>query len=170
VSALIDEIEQLDYVLIAHSHASVARRVADFVLVFGAVNVNKTVARVGVVLIQAIKPQDARHHQVLSRRKRIVRFERHATLKDSITRQAAADLLCDAEATGWCFHAAFFGPDSKSRRGHRVTADLRFAFDQGEPLIANRDVNIFHFWLNTHAELRIKAFATGRALQNILLA
>jgi hypothetical protein len=54
--AFIDKTEQLDYVRIAHPHASMARRVADFVLVFGAVNVNEAVARVRVVLIQAIKP------------------------------------------------------------------------------------------------------------------
>ena len=54
--AYIDKIEQLDDVRITHPHASVARRVADFVLVFGAVNVNETFARVRVVLIQAIKP------------------------------------------------------------------------------------------------------------------
>ena len=165
VSTFIDEIEQLDYVLIAHSHASVARRVADLVLVLGAVDVNETVARVGVVLIQAIKPQDARHHQVVGRRKRIIGFQRHATLKNSITRQVGADLLCDTKVAAWCFHAAFFRPDSKSRRGYRVTADWRLVFHQGEALIANRDMNIFHFWLNTHDGLRIKAFAAGRALQ-----
>ena len=44
----------------AHSHASVARQVVDFVLVFGAVDVNETVARVGVVFIQAIKPHPRR--------------------------------------------------------------------------------------------------------------
>ena len=146
MSTLIDEIEQLDYIRIAHSHASVARRVADFVLVFGAVDVNETVARVGVVLIHAIEPQDARHHLVFSRRKRITGVQRHATLKHSITRQAVANLLCNAEATGWCFHAAFFRPDSKSGSGHRVTADWRLVFHQGEALITNRNVNIFHFW------------------------
>ena len=54
--AFIDKIEQLDYVRIAHPHASMARWVADFVLVFCPVNVNEAVARVRVVLIQAIKP------------------------------------------------------------------------------------------------------------------
>jgi len=54
--AFIDKIEQLDHVRIAHPHASMARWVADFVLVFGTVNVNEAVARVRVVLIQAIKP------------------------------------------------------------------------------------------------------------------
>jgi hypothetical protein len=40
---------------------------------FGAVNVNETVVRVGVVFIQAIKPQHPRHDQILRRRKRIDR-------------------------------------------------------------------------------------------------
>src|SRR6266516_3251021 len=39
--AFIDKIEQLDYVRIAHPHASMARRVADFVLVLGAVNIKE---------------------------------------------------------------------------------------------------------------------------------
>ena len=134
-----------------------ARRIADFVLVFGAVNVNETVARVGVVFIQAIKPQDARHHQVVSRRKWIVGFQGHATLKDSIARQAGANLFCDAESTGWRFHAAFFRPDPESRRGHRVIANWRLVFHHGEALVANRDMNIFHLWLNTCTELGIKA-------------
>ena len=51
---LICEIEQLDYVRVAHSRASVARQVADFVLGPGAVNVKRSCA--GVVRIQAIKP------------------------------------------------------------------------------------------------------------------
>ena len=144
VSTLINELKQVYDINISHSDASVAGWHADFVLVPGAVNVNETVARVGVVFIQAIKPQDAGHHEVCSRRKRIFGFQRDATLKHSITRQAAADLLCNLETAGWCFHAAFFRPDSKSRRGHRVTANWRLAFHHSEALIANRDVNIFH--------------------------
>jgi hypothetical protein len=54
--AFIDKIEQLHHVRIAHPHASMARRVTDFVLVLGTVNVNEAVARVRVVLIQTIKP------------------------------------------------------------------------------------------------------------------
>jgi hypothetical protein len=41
---------------IAHLHASVAHRVADFALVLGAVNINETVTPAGVLLIQAIRP------------------------------------------------------------------------------------------------------------------
>jgi hypothetical protein len=156
VSTLINKLKQVYDINISHSDAPVAGWPADFVLVFGAVNVNETVARVGVVLIQAIEPQDARHHQVLSRRKLIAGFQRHATLENSIARQAAADLLCDTEVADWCFHAAFLSPDSKSRSRHRVGADWRLVFHQREALIADRDVNVFHFWLNTCAELRIK--------------
>jgi hypothetical protein len=47
------EIEQLDYVRVAHPRASVARQVADFVLVPGG-RVKRPCA--GVVRIQAIKP------------------------------------------------------------------------------------------------------------------
>lgn len=168
MSTLINKLKQVYDINISHSDAPVAGWPADFVLVFGAVNVNETVARIGVVLIQAIEPQDARHHQVLSRRKLIAGFQRHATLENSIAWQAAADLLCDTEAAGWCFHAAFLSPDSKSRSGHRVVADWYLVFHQGEALITDRDVNVFHFWLNTCAELRIKpnspaARQSGRA-------
>src|SRR4029453_6430316 len=97
--------------------------------------------------------------------KRVVGFERHTTLKNSIARQAVANLLSNAEATCWGFHAAFFRPDSKSGRGHRVTTDWRLVFHHGKALIANRNVNIFHFWLNTHAEWRIKAFTARRKEQ-----
>ena len=58
---------------VAHSNASVDRRVVDFVVVFGAVNVNETLVRVGVVFIKAIKPQGPRRDQILRRRKWIDR-------------------------------------------------------------------------------------------------
>ena len=65
--------QRLDYVRIAHSHASVASRVADLVLVLDAVNANETVVRVGVVFIQAITPKAPRRDQILRRSKRIHR-------------------------------------------------------------------------------------------------
>lgn len=49
--ALIDHFEQFDHVLVTHPHAAVTRRHADFVLVFGAMNVDEAVARVRVGLI-----------------------------------------------------------------------------------------------------------------------
>jgi hypothetical protein len=49
--AFIDHFEQFDYVLVAHPHAAVTRRRADFVLVFGAMNVDEAVACIRIVLI-----------------------------------------------------------------------------------------------------------------------
>ena len=55
---LIDHFEQFDHVLVTHSHAAVTRRRADFVLVFGAMNVHEAVARIRIVLIQSVEPQN----------------------------------------------------------------------------------------------------------------
>ena len=48
---LVDHFEQFDHVLVTHPHAAVTRRRADFVLVFGAMNVDEAGARVRIVLI-----------------------------------------------------------------------------------------------------------------------
>ena len=51
---LIDHFEQFDHVLVTHPHAPVTRSCADFVLVFGAMNVHEAVARIRVVLVQSV--------------------------------------------------------------------------------------------------------------------
>jgi hypothetical protein len=55
---LIDHFEQFDHVLVTHPHAAVTRSRADFVLVFGAMNVHEAVARIRIVLVQSIEPQN----------------------------------------------------------------------------------------------------------------
>ena len=55
---LIDHSEQFDHVLVTHPHAAVTRSRPDFVLVFGAMNVHEAVARVRIVLIQSVEPQN----------------------------------------------------------------------------------------------------------------
>ena len=57
-----DKIEQFDNVGVGHSHAAVAIGGSDLVLVFGAVNVNESVPRVQVVLVEAIEPEDSRRN------------------------------------------------------------------------------------------------------------
>ena len=53
---LIHEIEQLDHVGIPHPHATAAVGGADLVLVFGAMDVNESVACIGIVLVQPVEP------------------------------------------------------------------------------------------------------------------
>ena len=55
---LIDHFEQFDHVLVTHPHAAVTRSRADFVLVFGAMNVDEAVARIRIVLVQSVEPQN----------------------------------------------------------------------------------------------------------------
>ena len=45
---------------------------ADFVLVSGAMNVNEAVARIRILLVQSVEPQNTRRDQILRRRKRFV--------------------------------------------------------------------------------------------------
>ena len=54
----IDHFEQFDHILVTHPHAAVTRSRADFVLVFGAMNVDEAVARIRIVLVQPVEPQN----------------------------------------------------------------------------------------------------------------
>jgi hypothetical protein len=48
---LIDHFEQFDHVRVAHPHTAMTRNHADFVLVFGAMNVDEAVARIRILLV-----------------------------------------------------------------------------------------------------------------------
>ena len=110
---------------------------AYFVFMFRAVNVNKTVSGIGIMLVETVKPEDSRHNQILRGRQRISGFQRHATLKNRAGGRVAANFFRYAEAPGRCFHAALLGSDSESGGGHGISADWRLVFLQREPLIAN---------------------------------
>ena len=55
---------------------AVAIPLANFVLVFGAMNVHEAVARIRIVLVHSIEPQNTRRDQVLRRRGRFVKLNR----------------------------------------------------------------------------------------------
>ena len=54
--AFIHEIEQFDYIRVPHSNAAAAVGAADLVLVFRTVDVDKTVACIGILLVQSVEP------------------------------------------------------------------------------------------------------------------
>ncbi len=54
--ALIQEIEQFDHVRVPHSNAAAAVGSAHFLLVFGAMDVNESVACIGILLVQPVEP------------------------------------------------------------------------------------------------------------------
>ena len=53
---VIHEIEKLDDVGVAHPNAAAAGGSADFAFVLRAVDINETLARVGIVLVQSVQP------------------------------------------------------------------------------------------------------------------
>jgi len=52
----IDHFEQFDHVLVTHPHTAVTRGCADFVFVFGAMNVDEAVARIRILVVQSVEP------------------------------------------------------------------------------------------------------------------
>lgn len=135
------EIEQLDDIGVAHPDAPVAVGPANLVFVFGAVNVDETPARVHVVIVQAIEPENARSNQVLGRWKRVFGFQRHPALKNCPDRHAVTDLCRHAKIPGGRFVAAFFHAQAEARTRDRKFFHRFIATLQSEHLIANGDVD-----------------------------
>lgn len=116
-----------------------AVRGADAVLVLGAVDVNKAIAGIGVVLLHPIKPQDSGGDPVVSPRQRIPGPERHATLEDGAAGHVMPDFLSDLKLSQRRLHAPFFRPQPEARAGNRIGAKLPATLGDIQALILNRD-------------------------------
>ena len=57
--AFLDQIEQLDHVGIAHPNAAVAVRPANRIFMLGPVNIDETIAGVGIALFHSIQPENS---------------------------------------------------------------------------------------------------------------
>ena len=134
---LIDHFEQFDHVLVTHPHTAMARGRADFVLVFGAMNVNEAVARIRIVLVQPVQPQNSRRDPILRRRKRFVGLKRNAAYKNGSVRHIASDLLRHAKTADRRLEAPLLRAGTESRRRHRISADWLFVLFYGELLVSN---------------------------------
>src|SRR5438552_12257558 len=108
--AFAHQIEQFDYIRIPHSHTTTAGGRANLVLVFGAMDVDVAVACIGILLIQAVEPQDTGHDQILGWRNGIDRLESDAASKNRATRRVAPNLLRYSKTASWRFHASHFRP------------------------------------------------------------
>jgi len=110
---------------------------ADFVLVSGAMNVNEAVARIRILLVQSVEPQNTRRHQVLCGRKPCVGLKRNTAYKNGSVRHIASDLLGYAKTADRRFEASRLRPNTEPRSGHRVDADRLFVFFDGELLVSD---------------------------------
>src|ERR1700730_17025434 len=98
-------------------------------------NVNEALARVGIVLIQAIEPENTRGNQILGARKRVVRAEGHPTLKNGSNRHAVTDLGRHLKISGWRLVTAFFNTDSEARTRDWIFSYNFVAVLKGERLV-----------------------------------
>src|SRR5437868_14984043 len=67
----VHQFEKLNDISVSHPNASVAVRLANFVVVFRAVNVNKAITRIGIGSFKPIEPENPRQNKVLCRRELI---------------------------------------------------------------------------------------------------
>src|SRR6266581_1234221 len=95
--ALVHEFEQFDHILVTHPYAPVTRGLADFVLVPGTVNIDEAISRIGIVPVQPVEPQNARHHNILGRGKQFASLERDAAYKNGAARHSASNYLRHAK-------------------------------------------------------------------------
>ncbi len=88
-----DEIEKLGDIPVPHPHATVARGLADQLLVVGSVNVNVASEGVRVVLLQTIQPENPRHHEILCLEHFFGNIDDLPALKCTRGREIVADLF-----------------------------------------------------------------------------
>ena len=117
------------------------RRAANPVLVPCPMNVDEPIAGIGIVVVQAIQPENPRHYQILSRGQRVLRTKGNPAAKNRSARHIATDFLGNAKVTGRRFEASFLSADPKTRAGDRIRPDSLPVAGQGELLVANRNID-----------------------------
>src|SRR2546430_1601442 len=91
--ALVDQVEQLDDIVVAHADTAMTIRRTDFVLVFRAMNIDETVVGVGVAFSEAIEPKNTRRDEVVSGGKRVARLQRNPRLENGAGGRVLSDLF-----------------------------------------------------------------------------
>ena len=118
-----------------------ARRATNRLFVVRAVDVNKAVTRVSIVLFRAFQPKNARKDKIIARGWRLLGRERNPIPKDRAAGQAGPNLFADGEMADRCFHAAFFGTETVARSRDRITGEQVVAGCQVQALSLNRNAN-----------------------------
>src|SRR5215208_4481493 len=98
-------------------------------------NVDEAVARIRILLVQSVEPQNPGRNPILRRRKRFVGLKRNAPHENGSIRHIASDLLPHAKTTDRRFEAALLRPNTEPRSGNRIGANWLFVFFYGELLV-----------------------------------
>ena len=115
---------------------------ADPVLVLCPVNVDETVARIRVVLLEPVQPKNPASNKVIRVGQRIVRGQRYASFENRAGRGPMSDFFRNPKISQWRFHTAFFHADAESRGGDWILTQHLAIARQRETLIGYRDVDL----------------------------
>jgi hypothetical protein len=130
-------VEESNQIVIPHANAAMAGGRSNRFFVIGPVNVDETATCIGIVLFQAVEPEDARENKIVARRRRVVGRERDAAAEHRATRRVAADLLGDLEFAERSFHAAFFRAQAVARGRDRIAGEDAVVANEVEALVAH---------------------------------
>lgn len=103
-----NSLEEIDDIGIPHPDTAVAGGLSDLVFMLRSMDIDVALPRVGVVLLQSVKPEDPARNQVLSLGKRIAGPERNPCAKHGSERHAIADLFADPETSERRLQAGLF--------------------------------------------------------------
>lgn len=136
------EIEEFHDLVVPHAHASVAHGLSEEIFLVGAVNVDVAVMRVGIVLIQAHKPEDTTEDEVL------LAFITQSPFSDGLPpfengAQGGfmAKLLTDLELSQGRAIAPFLTTRAIGGCRNDVVADFLFALIESKTLLLDGDFN-----------------------------
>ena len=104
-----------------------------------AVNINETVAGIGVVWLDPVEPENAREDEVVSRGHRVLRREWNAAAKDRVDGKIGANLLANLKSAQRGLHAAFLRAQAKAGSGDGITGQDAIVADEVETLFAHGD-------------------------------
>jgi hypothetical protein len=116
------QIKQLDDIGVCHANAPVAGRLANLILVVCAMNIDVAIARIRIVLLKAVQPEDPRHYLIIVWRGLFGLVNWLSVSENSAAECVITDFLSDTELANGRFHAPLFGADAESRGGDRVPA------------------------------------------------
>src|SRR5947209_13443244 len=137
LSAFVNQVEQLNYVRIAHPDTAVAVRLADGIFVFRSMNVDESVTRICIVFFGSIQPQDSRRNKIFRIRERIVRGECNPRFEDRSRLRVVTDLLHDPKSPERRFETARFSTETEARARDRIRSQRLAVAHQCQLLIPN---------------------------------
>lgn len=128
-------VEKISDIGTPHSDAAMTRGPANLRFVICAVDVNKAVSRIGIVIFHPIEPEDAGKNEIVIRREWIFWRKRNTATEDGTERNIGADLFRDAKFAERRLHAAGLGAETETRSRNGIADKHLVARDKIKTLL-----------------------------------